>query len=103
VGGFVSKWFLTEGTIAAGEPMLVSILLLSGLLNAGYLFPIVSRAFFKSSSEFRKFDEASPLLVVPLVITAVLALMLGIYPDGVFRLFWLANETAVSVLGSPAK
>ncbi|MEX0804655.1 MAG: proton-conducting transporter membrane subunit [Candidatus Binatia bacterium] len=103
VGGFVSKWFLAQGTIAAGEPMLVSILLLSGLLNAGYLFPIVVRAFFKRSSDFKKFDEASPLMVVPLVITAVLALMLGIYPDGVFRFFWLANETAVSVLGGAVK
>jgi multicomponent Na+:H+ antiporter subunit D len=103
VGGFLSKWFLAQGTIAAGEPMLLVILLVSGLLNAGYFFPIVVRAFFKRSNDFKKFDEASPLMVVPLVITAVLSLMLGVYPDGFFHLFSLANEAAVSVLGGVVK
>jgi multicomponent Na+:H+ antiporter subunit D len=103
LGGFLSKWFLAQGTITAEEPALLAILLLSGLLNAGYFFPIVVRAFFKPASDFKKFDEASPLMVVPLVITAILALMLGVYPDGVFRLFWLTNETVVSVLGGAVK
>jgi multicomponent Na+:H+ antiporter subunit D len=103
LGGFLSKWFLAQGTVTAGEPALLAILLLSGLLNAGYFFPIVVRAFFKPANDFKKFDEASPLMVVPLVITAILALMLGVYPDGVFRLFWLTDETVASVLGGAVK
>lgn len=99
LSGFLSKWFLAQGTLAAEEPMLLGILLLSGLLNAGYFFPIVVRAFFKTSNDFKKFDEASPLMVVPLVLTAIFALMLGVYPDGFFRLFWLTNETVMGVLG----
>jgi multicomponent Na+:H+ antiporter subunit D len=103
MGGFLSKWFLAQGTITAVEPTLLAILLLSGLLNAGYFFPIVVRAFFKPGNDFKKVDEASPLMVVPLVITAILALMLGVYPDGFFHLFWLTNETVVSVLGGAVK
>jgi multicomponent Na+:H+ antiporter subunit D len=98
VGGFLSKWFLAQGTIAAGEPLLLMVLLVSGLLNAAYFFPIVLHAFFKSSPRFTKFDEASPLLVTPLVTTALLALLLGIFPDLLLSWYSLVHRAAVSVL-----
>jgi multicomponent Na+:H+ antiporter subunit D len=47
LGGFVSKWFLGTGTIEAGEPLLALVVIGSGLLTAGYLLPIVHRAFFR--------------------------------------------------------
>jgi len=99
VGGFVSKWFLAQGAVASGHPVLLAVLLLSGLLNAGYLFPIVVRAYFKPSKHFTKFDEVSYWMLLPLLLTAALALVLGIYPDGVFRFFSLTFETAYSVIG----
>lgn len=103
VGGFLSKWFLAQGAVETGQPILLAVLLLSGLLNAGYLFPIVIRAFFKSSKDFTKFQEASPLLVIPLLCTAALALLLGIYPDGIFHFYSLSSEAVMNVLegGAP--
>ena len=98
VGGFISKWFLAQGTVETGQPILLAVLLLSGLLNAGYLFPIVIRAFFKSSNDFAKFDEAPLLVVIPLLFTAAFALLLGIYPDGIFHFYSLSAEAVVSVL-----
>ena len=98
VGGFLSKWFLAQGTVETGQPILLAVLLLSGLLNAGYLFPIVIRAFFKSSKDFTKFDEAAPLMVVPLLFTAAFSLLLGIYPDGIFHFYSLSSEAVASVL-----
>jgi multicomponent Na+:H+ antiporter subunit D len=98
VGGFISKWLLVEGAVESGQLLLLATLLPSGLLSAGYLFPIVIRAFFKSSNDFTKFDEASPLMVIPLLSTAVLALILGIYPDGIFHFYSLCSEAVVSVL-----
>ena len=103
LGGFVSKWFLAQGTVAAGQPWLLAILLLSGLLNAAYLFPIVVRAFFIRSEQFPKFAEASPLMTVPLVITALLSLALGFFPDAVFHWFTLASDTTSSVLAGGVK
>jgi multicomponent Na+:H+ antiporter subunit D len=97
VGGFLSKWFLAQGAVETGQPILLAVLLLSGLLNAGYLFPIVVRAFFKSSNDFTKFDEASPLMLIPLFSTAVLALLLGFYPDGIFRMYSLSSAAALGV------
>jgi len=99
VNGFISKWYLIQGSYDAGQIAFVVIFLLSGLFNAGYLLSIVVRAFFAPSQKFTRFGEASPLLVVPLVITAVLALLTGIFPDRVPYFFQLASSVAQSVIG----
>ncbi|MFH1169101.1 MAG: proton-conducting transporter membrane subunit [Chloroflexota bacterium] len=99
VNGFISKWYLLQGTVDAGQYVFLGILLLSGLLNAGYLLSIVARAFFKPADGPRRFDEASPLLVVPLVITALLSLALGIFPDQIGHFYQLATSIAGSVIG----
>jgi multicomponent Na+:H+ antiporter subunit D len=97
LGGFLSKWFLAEGTLAAGRPVLLAVLIISGLLNAGYFFPIVYRAFFRRSDRFTTFAEASPLMVVPICLTALLSVGLGVFPDALCQWFSLANETVKSV------
>lgn len=96
--GFISKWFLGQGAVAAGQEVYLIVLLLSGLLNAGYLFPIVRRAFFVRSGKRAKFAEAPVLFLVPLVMTALLSLFLGLVPDGVFHFYRLASDVALSVL-----
>jgi multicomponent Na+:H+ antiporter subunit D len=48
MGGFVSKWYLVLGAIEAGEHLFAGIIVFSGIFTAGYLFPIVYRAFFRS-------------------------------------------------------
>lgn len=100
VNGFISKWYLVLGSLETGQVVIVIILLLSGLLNAGYLLSIVARAFFMPSNRFTKFNEASPLLVVPLVLTAVFSLLLGLLPDKLPYFFQLAYRIAGSVIGS---
>lgn len=98
IGGFISKWYLLRGTMDHGQAVLMAVFLLSGMLNAAYFFPIVHRAFFRPSDRFRKVDEASPLMVIPLVLTAVLSLLLGVFPDGVFHFYRLALSVAVHVV-----
>ena len=99
INGFISKWYLVQGSLDAGQVIFAVTLLLSGVLNAGYFFSIVCRAFFARSEKFVKFDEASPLMVVPLVLTALLSLYLGLFP-GVFPNFYqLVTTVAGSVLG----
>lgn len=99
INGFISKWFLGEGMAGTDEGIYLGILLLSGLLNAAYLFPIIRRAFFVNSEKVVKFDEASPFMVVPLVLIALFALFLGLMPDGIFRFYHMASDIATSVLG----
>lgn len=99
INGFVSKWFLGLGTIGGGEQTALIILLISGLLNAGYLFPIVHRAFFRESNQLEGKGEASGWMVVPIVITAILSLLLGLAPNWMFHFYDLAVMIASSVLG----
>ena len=98
VNGFISKWYLVQGALDVGQVVLVATFLLSGLLNAGYLFSIVVRAFFAPSDKFTKFGEASPLMVVPLALTALFSLLLGIFPDQFPYLYQLAARVAGNVL-----
>jgi len=92
VGGFISKWYLVQGSFQTEQAVFGVILLISGLLNAGYLFPIVRRAFFLRSDRFSKFNEASPWMVIPLALTAALSLFLGIFPERAFHLYHLASD-----------
>ncbi|CAK7030742.1 MAG: Na(+)/H(+) antiporter subunit A [Desulfovibrio sp.] len=89
VCGFVSKWYLINGTIEASQLVLLVALLLSTLLNAGYFVPIFYRAFFmapKPEANIEQYSEAPKVMVIPLCITGAISLLLGLYP-GIFQNF----------------
>jgi len=82
VAGFVSKWYLAVGTMQLHSVGLLVVLLASSLLNAGYFVPVVLRAFFpRNGAAALGYAEASPFMVVPLFLTAVLSVVFGFYPD----------------------
>jgi formate hydrogenlyase subunit 3/multisubunit Na+/H+ antiporter MnhD subunit len=64
VAGFVSKWFILIGAVEAGggQTVFAVVLLVSGVLNVAYFWPIVYGAFFES------YDDADdkPLAEGPL-------------------------------------
>jgi formate hydrogenlyase subunit 3/multisubunit Na+/H+ antiporter MnhD subunit len=49
VAGFVSKFFLLIGSISAGNAVFAAALLVSGVLNVAYFWPVVYTAFFESA------------------------------------------------------
>ena len=56
---------------------------MSSFLNAAYFVPILYKAFFKkenSNSENKNLKE-NPFLVIPLSLTAIVSVLLGLYPD----------------------
>jgi multicomponent Na+:H+ antiporter subunit D len=97
---FASKWFLGSGAVAQGQEFYLFVYLVAGLLAAAYLMPIVFRAFLRRSPDFPAFSEASPLMVVPLLITAMLTLAWGLAPNIPLQFLELARGVAVSVTGS---
>ncbi|MFZ2054987.1 MAG: proton-conducting transporter membrane subunit [Candidatus Aminicenantales bacterium] len=99
LNGFVSKWWLGWGAIEAGNVLPVAVLALSGLLNAGYLLPIASRAFLRPAKGLNGKGEASPFMVAPLVLAAVMSLLFGLVPNLFFRFFDLARAVAAGILG----
>jgi len=101
-GGFLSKLMIVQGAAEGGHTLFMVILLASGLLNAGYLFPVFIRAFFRSSPEHTSYDEASWFMVGPIVVTAALALLLGTMPDAIFHFFGVASEAVSAVVAGGA-
>jgi len=84
VCGFVSKWYLINGTLDSGQWPILLLLLLSTALNAGYFVPILYRAFFKTAApeaNIEQYGEASKTMVIPLCITATISVFLGLYPQ----------------------
>ncbi len=84
-GGFITKWYLVVGSLEADQLIILFVLLTSSILNGAYFLPIVYKAFFKPPMEFEgdHFEEIkeNPYIVVPLMITAIISLILGFYPE----------------------
>ncbi len=102
VAGFISKWYLCLGSIEAKEFTFLIVLLISSLLNAAYFFPIVYRAFFRKPADWvpgKKYSmaEAPALLVVPLCITALYSIVLGIIPDFPLNIMELAQTAVMQI------
>jgi multicomponent Na+:H+ antiporter subunit D len=85
--GFVSKWYLAVGSLERGSLWPVAVLLASSLLNAAYLGPIVYKAYFERSTDAHAHEVREvPWMVFPLTVTAVVSLLLGLFPDPVLIL-----------------
>lgn len=95
-GGFVGKWFLAVGALPPGLGWLglsgVIVLLVSAVLTAGYLLPVVTSAFFPG----KDYDEGSiePMLSrppanmqLPLTLLSTAALLTGVFAGPLVRYF----------------
>jgi multicomponent Na+:H+ antiporter subunit D len=87
IAGFVSKWYLGQGALEAGQGWVIFVLAGSSLLNAAYFLPILHRAWFRPPPEswpqehhFGRHETALALLVPP-VLTALLALVAGLLAE----------------------
>jgi multicomponent Na+:H+ antiporter subunit D len=96
--GFLSKWNLGLGALEAGNPAFLGILVLSGLLNFAYFFPIVHAGFFRGERTPFRFDEPTWALWLPLAVTALGSIVLGVFPDFGFFFYRLAWQAASSLV-----
>lgn len=94
--GFVSKWYLAQGGLAPAFGALgitgVAMLMVSALLTAGYLLPIVIDAFFPGkdfdNTSLQK-KEPNYLMTLPLVLLSVAVVCMGILPNPLMK--WIAG------------
>ncbi len=84
--GFVSKWNIALGAVDRGSLVVLGVLLLSSLLSAGYLGPIVYKAYFEEADPTDEEVREVPWMVAPLLISAAASLLLGIFPGIVLEL-----------------
>ncbi|RJP30214.1 MAG: hypothetical protein C4536_10305 [Actinobacteria bacterium] len=110
--GFITKWLLGSGSLEAGLPVYIVVLLVSALLNAAYFLPIIYIAFFRWEGDdeeghgdthrpklvFGK--EADHKLVVPLVILSALVIIVGIWVTVPGFPYSLVNPAVEDIYGS---
>lgn len=104
-GGTWSKWFLLMGGLEAGQYILMTILMISSLLNIAYLMPIPICAFFPNvafksrqghivngGTSGRLFESLSDLKEAPwpsllaIIVTSSACIVLFFYPQPLFQL-----------------
>lgn len=96
--GFVSKWYLAQGGLLEGKVVFPAILLISALLTAMYLFPIITAAFFKKDEEQKneekiEIKEAPMKMLLPIILITCITIILGLYPNPVLNfLFEISKE-----------
>ena len=98
MAGFLSKWVIASAAIHAGGGVMAVlppvILLISALLTAGYLLPVVIDAFFPGREESEEAEEAeeeallpsaepSRLMTIPMICLCVVALLVGVFGSSI--------------------
>jgi len=99
VAGFVSKWYLLLGAVEINQLPILVVLLASALLNVGYFAPVIYVAFFKKPVKELTFGEAHPCMLIPLTLTAIGSLILGIWPHAPNLFLQLVNVAVQNVTG----
>jgi multicomponent Na+:H+ antiporter subunit D len=92
-GGFFSKWYLLQGAIEAGQPVLAAAILLGSLLAAVYMYRLTEAVWLTPADAggVPRPREAPAVVVAALLVLAVATLGVG-----------LANEVIVQRLVAPA-
>lgn len=81
-GGFATKYGLALGSFEKNHYFIVVLLILSGLLNAAYFFPIAWQAFFTGGAKEKiELDNVPLTMLLPVCILAVGIILLGIFPQ----------------------
>ncbi|HLP03020.1 MAG TPA: monovalent cation/H+ antiporter subunit D family protein [Opitutaceae bacterium] len=103
VAGFVSKLYMLVGSLEAHSYFILAVLIGSSLLNAAYFAPVVYHAFFGKPAavnaghgaadhghghddhghghDHHGHGEAPLSMLIPLCISAVISVAIGLYPD----------------------
>jgi multicomponent Na+:H+ antiporter subunit D len=77
------------GAVETGQWLLLTVLLVSSLLNIVYLLPIPVRGFFSKAldgNDFSEVKEAPLSCLIAMVMTSAACLLLFFYPDPFYEL-----------------
>ena len=82
LSGFYSKWFIASGaletSLGALKYIACAVLLVSAILTAAYLLPIMIKGFFVKDVEVVK-NEPNKLMTIPLIILVSLVFLVGMF------------------------
>ncbi|MBI5787465.1 MAG: monovalent cation/H+ antiporter subunit D family protein [Candidatus Schekmanbacteria bacterium] len=105
VCGWVSKWYLMQGYLTMKKPLMAALFLVSGIIELGYFFPPIFKAFFRKEEEgafhfhhdtSRLGSEAPAAMWVPIIIVTIASVAFGL---GGFVPHWLGKPALAGLLG----
>jgi multicomponent Na+:H+ antiporter subunit D len=96
---FVSKWYIITGAAEINQPFFMAVLLISAVLNVGYFFPVIYTAFFRQPENPTSMKEAPLFMLVPLSLTAIITLIIGIWPQAPYLFLQLVKVAVQNVTG----
>ena len=90
--GFFSKWYLIKGGIISGQWIFVTALIISSFVNAVLFFRIIEISYFGSLKDgqghlHHERNEAPLSMLIPLVISAIGIVCLGLFTSDVITQF----------------
>ena len=112
MAGFVSKFNLIRGILAMGEPFFAVVLVAAALLALSYLLPVVQIVFAKGAGAdggpllpaadahghaYPVQGDAALAMRIPLMLTTMVAVLLGCMPNAGPKLYALAQMAAAAV------
>lgn len=83
--GFTGKWFVLRSIIESKHFIILLVMIISTILNALYLMPVVFSAFFGNSKEEHHYKTSTPINIA-LSITALCVILLFIYSNTLIQL-----------------
>ena len=120
--GFITKWHLGLGSVEAGQPWVIGVLVASTVLNAAYFLPVIARVWLAEPDgevvaraggvrvEGARLGpvrlptirlEADPWLLLPPLATGLSVLVLGVLAGVPLSPISWAADIAVDLLGRP--
>ena len=112
MAGFVSKFNLIRGILAMGQPFFAVVLVAAALLALSYLLPVVQIVFAKGAGAdggpllpavdahghaYPVRGDAALAMRIPLMLTTMVAVLLGCMPNAGPKLYALAQMAAAAV------
>ena len=112
MAGFVSKFNLIRGILAMGQPFFAVVLVAAALLALSYLMPVVQIVFARGAGAdggpllpatdahghtYPVQGDAALAMRIPLMLTTMVAVLLGCMPNAGPKLYALAQMAAAAV------
>ncbi|MFP4168445.1 MAG: complex I subunit 5 family protein [Desulfonatronovibrionaceae bacterium] len=97
--GFVAKWMLLRGSLAAGQWWWAGVIVLGGLLTAAYVFKILSYTFVPCSEDAAELQPVPWLMTLSALGLGVLCVLFGFRADEVITLLGQGTSAVLPGIG----
>jgi NADH-quinone oxidoreductase subunit N len=94
--GFIGKWYILSGLVAAGQGSLAVILVLTSVISAGYYLPVIMAMYMRPPRAPLVFHDRGlmPTAALAVAVGVLLVVALGVWPIDALR---LADSAAASL------